>query len=171
MTLFVPWVCQGNLSDFLWMCAHLGKKRGESILEHTLIWHLLCGKHETDKDHILEFTHQQGTTTIYIYIYIYTHTNNTTIHFFYFSFYIGVWLINNVVTVSGVQYMDSVIRIHGSILPQTPLPSRLPLTLNRLPCAIQQVLVGYPVKIQQCVHGHPKLPNYPFSPFFPPWQP
>ena len=108
---------------------------------------------------------------IYIYIYIYTHTNNTTIHFFYFSFYIGVWLINNVVTVSGVQYMDSVIRIHGSILPQTPLPSRLPLTLNRLPCAIQQVLVGYPVKIQQCVHGHPKLPNYPFSPFFPPWQP
>ena len=29
-----------------------------------------------DKDHILEFTHQQGTTTIYMY------TNNQTILFF-----------------------------------------------------------------------------------------
>ena len=42
------------------------------------------------------------------------------------------------------------------------LPSHLGchITLNRVPCAIQQVFVGYPFKIQQCVHAHPKLPNY-----------
>ena len=38
-------------------------------------------------------------------------------------------------------------------------------TLSRVPCALQQVLVGHPT--QQCVHVHPKLPNYPFFPFFP----
>ena len=37
--------------------------------------------------------------------------------FFYFLFYIGVWLINNVI-VSGVQQNDSVIHIHVSILVQ-----------------------------------------------------
>ena len=39
--------------------------------------------------------------------------------------------------------------------------------LNIVLCAIQQILVGYPFSIQQCVHVHPKLPNYPFPPFLP----
>ena len=38
--------------------------------------------------------------------------------------------------VSGGQQRDSTIYIHVSILPQTPLPSRLPITLNGAPCAI-----------------------------------
>ena len=45
--------------------------------------------------------------------------------FFFFFFYIGVWLINNVVLVSGVQQSDSVIHIvHVSIL-QILFPFRL----------------------------------------------
>ena len=56
--------------------------------------------------------------------------------FFYFLFYIGVWLINNVVTVSGGQQRDPAIYIHVSILPQTPLPTRLPQTLSRFPHAL-----------------------------------
>ena len=35
-------------------------------------------------------------------------------------------LTNNVVIVSGEQQRDSATHIHASILPQTPLPSRLP---------------------------------------------
>ena len=35
-------------------------------------------------------------------------------------------LTNNIVIVSGEQWRDSAIHIHVSILPQTPLPSRLP---------------------------------------------
>lgn len=34
---------------------------------------------------------------------------------FNFRSYIGAWLINNVLLVSGVQYSDSVIHIHVSI--------------------------------------------------------
>ena len=41
-------------------------------------------------------------------------------------FCIGVWLINNVMIVSGEQWRDSAIHIHVSFLPQTPFPSRLP---------------------------------------------
>ena len=51
--------------------------------------------------------------------------------FLNFLFYIGVWPINNVVTVSGAQQRDSVIRMHVSILPQTPLPSRLPHNIEQ----------------------------------------
>ena len=29
------------------------------------------------------------------------------------------------------------------------------ITLSRVPCTVQQVLVGYPFKIQQWVHGVP----------------
>ena len=43
-----------------------------------------------------------------------------------FLFCIGVYLINNVVIISGEQQRKSAIHIHISILPQTPLPSRLP---------------------------------------------
>ena len=34
-------------------------------------------------------------------------------------------------------------------------------TLNRVPCAVQEASVGYPFKILQCVHVHPKL-SHPF---------
>ena len=64
---------------------------------------------------------------------------------FFFTFYFILeyswllysWLLYNVVIVSGDQQRDSVIHIYASILPQTPLPSRLHITLSRFPCAIQ----------------------------------
>ena len=43
-----------------------------------------------------------------------------------FLFCIGAQLINNAVVVSGEQQRDSTIHTHVSILPQTPLLSRLP---------------------------------------------
>ena len=46
--------------------------------------------------------------------------------FLTFNFVLGVWPTNNVVTVSGEQQRDSATHIHVSILPQTPLPSRMP---------------------------------------------
>ena len=51
--------------------------------------------------------------------------------------------VNNLVIVSGRQQRDSAIYIHVSILPQTPLPSRLPLNTEHssLCCT---ALVGYP---------------------------
>ena len=47
-----------------------------------------------------------------------------------FLFYIGVWLVNNVVIVSSGQQSDSAICIHVFIFPQTPLPSRLPHSIE-----------------------------------------
>ena len=47
-------------------------------------------------------------------------------YFFNFLFFIGVWLINNVVIVSSEQPRDSAVHTHVSILPPNPLPSRLP---------------------------------------------
>ena len=43
-----------------------------------------------------------------------------------FFFCIGVELVNNVVVVSGEPQRDSAISIYASVLPQTPLPSKLP---------------------------------------------
>ena len=57
--------------------------------------------------------------------------------------------------------------IHVSILPQTPSHPGCRITVSRVPCALQQVLAGYQLEIQQCGHVDPKLPNYPFPPFFP----
>ena len=51
--------------------------------------------------------------------------HNWATNTFTFKFYIGVELINNVVIVSGGQQRDSAIHTYVSILPQTPLPSRL----------------------------------------------
>ena len=51
--------------------------------------------------------------------------------FFNFLFYIRVEMINNVVIVSGTKQRDSAIYIHVSILPQTPLPSRLPHNIKQ----------------------------------------
>ena len=49
--------------------------------------------------------------------------------FFNFSFYIGIYLINTVVIVSDGKQRDLAIHIYISLLPQTPLPSRLPHAL------------------------------------------
>ena len=52
--------------------------------------------------------------------------------------------INNVVRVSGEHRRDLAVHTHAFILSQTLLPSRLPcIALSRVPCASQQVLVGY----------------------------
>ena len=53
----------------------------------------------------------------------------TELLFFFFNFYCVLkysQLTNNVVIVSGEPRRDSVIHIHVSILPQAPLPPRLP---------------------------------------------
>ena len=54
-----------------------------------------------------------------------------TFFFFNFLFCIGVYLINIVVIVSVEQIRDSAIHIHVFILPQTPLPSRLPHNIEQ----------------------------------------
>ena len=51
--------------------------------------------------------------------------------------------MNNVVGVLGEQQRDSAIHIHVSILPQTPLTSRVAQNIERIPCAIHQIFVGY----------------------------
>ena len=58
--------------------------------------------------------------------------------FFHFNFFltpkpfcIGVYPISNIVEVSGEQRRDSAVHIHISILPQTPLPSRLPCNIKQ----------------------------------------
>ena len=60
-----------------------------------------------------------------------------------FLVFMRVYLINNVVIVSGGQLSNSAIHIHVSILPQTPLPSRLPHSIEESslcytvgPCAL-----------------------------------
>ena len=52
---------------------------------------------------------------------------------FVFTFYFVLEYkpANNVVRVSGEQWRDSAIFIHVSILPQTPLPSRLPHNIEQ----------------------------------------
>ena len=88
--------------------------------------------------------------------------------FFYFLFYIGVQLINNVVIASGGHQRDSVIPVHVSILLQTSLPSRLPHNIEQ---SYLYYVVGprwLSILNMQCVHVHSKLPNYPFPPSFTP---
>ena len=70
------------------------------------------------------------------------HVSTTILHilfllflknFFYMIYNISIQSINNVLIVSGGQQRDSAIHTHVSVLPQNPLPSRLPqLFLNRL---------------------------------------
>ena len=50
---------------------------------------------------------------------------------FSFLFYTGVQPIDNVVMASGGQQRDSDVRIHVAILPQTPLPPRLPHNIKQ----------------------------------------
>ena len=59
------------------------------------------------------------------------------VRFFFFFFFshlelfilIGVKLINNVMIVADEHGRDSAIRVYVFILPQTPLPSRLPFNI------------------------------------------
>ena len=67
-----------------------------------------------------------------VYMYIYTP------HIFFFKtlkknflFYIAVNSVNSVVILSSVQQSNSATHIHESILPQTPLPSRLPHNIEQ----------------------------------------
>ena len=62
------------------------------------------------------------------------------------------------------------IGVSPSVLPMN-IPLRPYIILSRLPCALQWVPVGYSFSVQQCVHADPKLPSYPWSPFFPPGKP
>ena len=62
-----------------------------------------------------------------------------------FLFYVGVQPINNVVMASGGQPRDSAKHIHVSpFLPKLHFHPGCHVTLGRVPCAVQQVLVGYP---------------------------
>ena len=51
--------------------------------------------------------------------------------FLNFLFCVGVWPVNNVVMVSDEPQRDSAIHIHVSILPGSPLPSRLPQNIEQ----------------------------------------
>ena len=69
--------------------------------------------------------------------------------FLFFSlnslFYTGIQPINNVVTVSGEQPRDSAMHIHVSILPQTPLPSRLWHCCSFLELWVSPMLMSCPL--------------------------
>ena len=77
---------------------------------------------------------ENGNTSMFIFTYLLN-----------FLFYIGVQPFNNVVIVSGEQQRNSVIHIHVSNLPRTPPHPGCQITLSKTPCAIQQVLVSYPL--------------------------
>ena len=49
----------------------------------------------------------------------------------FFLFYIGAQMIKNAVIISNEQQRDSAIHIYLSILPRTPLPSRLPYNIEQ----------------------------------------
>ena len=68
-----------------------------------------------------------------------------------FLFCIGVQPINNAVVVSGEEQRVSAIRAHTSILPQTPIPSRLAHNTEE-GSLCDTYTVGYPFWIQQCGH-------------------
>ena len=79
-----------------------------------------------------------------------------------FLFYIGIHLINNLVIVSGEEQRDSAIRIHVSILPQTPLLCRLPHDIEQSSLWHMVGPCWLPTLNITVVHVHPRLPNYPF---------
>ena len=62
-----------------------------------------------------------------------------TLIFLNFLLDFGEYSINNVEIVSGSQQRASALYIHVSILPQTPLPSRLPWALSRAPCSATEL--------------------------------
>ena len=82
--------------------------------EHDLFVFITCGLNNTDLVKKIFFS------KIYLLLPFFKN----------FLFYFGVWPINNVVIVSGGQQRHSAMHIHASILPQTPLPSRLPPSIE-----------------------------------------
>ena len=78
-------------------------------------------------------------------------------------FCIEVYLINNVMIVSGEQWRDSAMHIYVSILPQTLLPYRLLHNSEQssLCCTIGPCWLPI-VNIAECVYDHFRLPDYPF---------
>ena len=87
-------------------------------------------------------------------------------YFVNFLFCFGVQPVNNIVIVSGEQKRDSVMHMHVSTLPQTPLPSRLPLN-------IEQSSICYTVGpcwlsvLNTAICTCPFQTNYVFPPSFP----
>ena len=73
-------------------------------------------------------------------------------------------LTNNVVRVSGRQKKDSAIHIHVSILPQTPLPPRLPNNIKQSSLCYTVAPCWLTILNIACVPVHPKLPYYLFLP-------
>ena len=72
----------------------------------------------------------------------------------FFFFLIEVQLIYNVF-VSGVQHNDSDVFFYIQIYSffQILMPYRLFKTLSIVPCAVQQIFLGYLFYIQQCTHA------------------
>ena len=60
-----------------------------------------------------------------------------------FKFCFGVQLINYVMIASNDQQRDLTIHIHICILPPNSSHPGCDVTFSRVPCAVQQVLVGY----------------------------
>ena len=60
--------------------------------------------------------------------------------------------MSNVVIISGEQQRDSAIHIHASILPQTPLPPRLPHNTEQRYLCYTVGTCWLPFSIEQCVH-------------------
>ena len=63
------------------------------------------------------------------------------VFFFNFLFCIGVYPVNNVVIILGEQRRNSAIHVHASILPQTPLPCRLPHNIEQSPVLYSRSLL------------------------------
>ena len=89
--------------------------------------------------------------------------------FINFLFCIGIYPINNVVIVSGGQRRNSATHKHVSILPQIPLPSRLPCNIEQSPLCC----LGGPcwlsilnVVVCSCPSQTPELS---LLPILPPW--
>ena len=81
-----------------------------------------------------------------------------------FLYCIGVQPVNNVVIASGEQQMESAKHIYVSILPQTPLASRLPHNIEQssLCCTVSPCQLSILNRaVCTCLS---KLLNYPFPP-------
>ena len=82
-------------------------------------------------------------------------------------FCIGILLINNFVIVSCGQQRDSAIHMHVSILPQTPLPSRLPHNLEQSslcytigPCWLHTCMLSRFSRVQLCEPMDQNTPGF-----------
>ena len=93
--------------------------------------------------------------------------------FSYFLFYIRVWMIKNIMIVSGRHQSDSAIQIHECILPQSPLQSGLPHNIEQSflcytvgPCWLSILSIAVCTRFKY--NNVPKLRIYPLPSFFPP---